>query len=148
GVRSARGDQRLPLLPFRLTVADATLHGELGDLYSSGRVSHRFSRLSAAQRLRCWVTHLVWCDIAEPERGRVSWLFARAESGEGATRIRFGPVADPRAHLTDLMRLYQLGQRQPLPFFAEASMTFVREMTSPKGDLQRALSAAETAWQQ
>ncbi len=135
---------RAPLTPlaFELVVGSTKLRGELDNLHPIGRISYRFSRISAEQELRGWLAHLVLCAVAPRNVQAESWLLLRAKTGDGVAAARFVAVEDPLGPLKDLLSLYQRGASRPLPLFADASATFVREQARGKSP-RDALEAAD-----
>ncbi len=135
---------RAPLTPlaFELLVGTTKLRGELDNLHPIGRISYRFSRISAEQELRGWLAHLVLCAVAPSNVQAESWLLLRAKTGDGVAAARFVTVEDPLGPLRDLLSLYRRGASHPLPLFADASATLVREQARGKSP-RDALEAAD-----
>jgi exonuclease V gamma subunit len=106
------------------------LTGTLSDLWPGGQIVVQYSRIGRHHELRLWVRHLAL--HAAQDSTTVSALVGRPAKDEGVASVCFTPVADPLPLLTDLLRLYRLGQRVPLRFFAHASRVFAQKMASAR----------------
>jgi len=109
-------------------VLDGTrITGSVGDLWPAARLMVRFASLGRPWELDVWVRHVVLCWLRQdghPERSvAIGWSAARS----GAEAALFEPVEQPEVVLGDLLRLYRLGQRVPLPFFPGASRTYQQD---------------------
>jgi exodeoxyribonuclease V gamma subunit len=104
------------------------LTGMLRDVWPSGLVSLRFSRLGRRSELSLWIRHLIlrWAS----SRPRRSALIGRPAGGgrRGAAVVWFRPVDDAEAVLRALIRLYRLGQRVPLLLFPRTSRAYVEAL--------------------
>ncbi len=136
--------EHAPLAPlaFDLSVGHRRLFGELDNLHPIGRISYRFSRISAEQQLRGWLSHLVLCAVAPARVQRQSWLLLRAQKGDGVAVARFSPVEQPIEVLGQLLSLFEEGSSRPLPLFPDASALFAHEVARGKSG-QDALKAAD-----
>jgi exodeoxyribonuclease V gamma subunit len=119
-------------------VIDGTrLTGVLRPLYPAGLIQAQFSKLGGPQEFALWVRHVV---LNASAGRRESYLVGRA-SEAGADVVRFRPVDTPEDVLCTLLRLYWLGQTQPLPLFQKTSRFYaetLRKGTSADEALEKA----------
>jgi exodeoxyribonuclease V gamma subunit len=125
---------------------DATVSGELTELYQAGRVVHQYSRVKAKNLLQLWVAHLALCAAPELPVCKYSWLVGRPPRGTGLEQQRLRPVQNPERILGELVRLFQLGQTGPLRLFPEASLALARGLLDPKQERSKALYSANLAY--
>jgi exodeoxyribonuclease V gamma subunit len=151
-----------PPLSFDLSLPGARLAGVLRDVRAKGQAIVRFARLKPKNELAAWTRHLALCAAGDagPSRSTLVLGRARAEDARSArnkyddARVEgrvFPPVSVEvaRRHLTELAKLYRLGQRAPLCLFPNASKAFVMRWAeaADKPDRERsALGAARKAW--
>ena len=126
-----------PLGPFRLV-------GEIGALWPGGRVMVQYSRSGLKHELGLWIQHLVLCWLAPPGIEHRSVLVARDAAG-GADVVRLEPHAAPEPLLRDLLELYALGQRVPLPALRDATEAQAR-YGAKHGWPDEVASRARSAW--
>ncbi|MBI4861947.1 MAG: exodeoxyribonuclease V subunit gamma, partial [Candidatus Riflebacteria bacterium] len=142
---------RLAACPVRIALDDASLVGRLDDLFEGGQVLWRFSRIKATLRLALWIRHLALNAAGSggiPPRSR---LLVRSDKVSGVDEVELDPVDDATGRLADLVRLFLLGQRVPLPFFPESSLEYASRLRSgrpedgsPHGALARARQRFES----
>jgi exodeoxyribonuclease V gamma subunit len=108
------------------------LHTDCADLRATGLVRHRYDDTRVGDRLSGWLHHLLLCAGAPEGVAPVT----RWHSRDGAYRI--GAVAEPKARLAALVRLYARGLQRPLHFFPRAAWEYVVEGMK--------LAAAESTW--
>lgn len=124
-----------------LEIGSYRLEVELADVNSHGQFHYRFGKMDGRHLLRAWISHLVLNSLDLPaDIGRHSVLIA--EDG----LVRLPPIADAQDSLQALLDLYWQGLRQPLPFFARASSTFVEIFLKGKGEEKARERAATTLW--
>jgi exodeoxyribonuclease V gamma subunit len=126
----------VPAAPVALTVDGVRLVGSLDQLYSSGRIEGRFARSSARHDLRAWLLHLVLCATRPPGVAPFSVQICRVSDNEGAAISCFKPVAEPLPLLADLLKLYRVGQSEPLMLFPKASLGFVELLRKNKPEVE------------
>jgi exodeoxyribonuclease V gamma subunit len=135
-----------PLMP---SGAERTLEGcwdlggtsftaRLAGIRGSGCLRHRFGRLRARDVIDVWVQHLVLCLAAEGAAGCESIMVCTDQT------LRLAPVAESRAALEGLLRLYRRGIEMPLAFFPESSLAYAR---GARRSETRAMAAARSAWE-
>ncbi len=91
-----------------------------------GLVRYRDADAGANDYLEAWLNHLVLS--AQPAAGctaSVSWMLRDADVG-------FDQVEQPESLLTDLMRLYRDGLRQPLEFFPKSAWAYAEAGWKPR----------------
>lgn len=102
-----------------LSLAGFRLQGQLGDLYPTGLIDYRFGRLSAKDRLRAWIRHLV-LNLLAPEGIEPTSIFVAKD-----LTLRLAPVADAEGLLADLLELRRQGLNRPLAFFPESALAWL-----------------------
>ncbi len=138
-----------PLAPveIRLPLAEATLSGWLGNLYSQGRVVWTAGGDSAGLLLEAWICHLV-LNAAAPAGPALRSRIVFWDSRQAAARQRlFAAIEQQEAQ--DLLQPYLLwfvqGQRQALPFFPKSALAWAEGMRKDS-DADKALEAARKVW--
>lgn len=124
-------------LEVDIEISGMQLRGWLNHLFAAGQVRWRPSSLKAKDRIDLWVRHLALC-LIEPA---TSQLMMQDK------RFLLEPLESEKTteYLQQLIRLWQRGQEEPLPFFPEASLAFAQAMA--KGDTpEQALTKADKAW--
>ncbi len=115
-----RGGGPLPAVPFDRSLGSWRLAGELGELWPGGRVVVQYSQRRLRGEIGLWIQHLVLCWLGPPGVPCRSALVARAKDGS-ADVVELAEVDQPERLLVDLLDLYALGQRVPLPALRDAS---------------------------
>jgi exodeoxyribonuclease V gamma subunit len=112
-------------LPFELDGERWTLQAEFPSPRASGLVHWRYDTPHAGDHLEAWITHLAWLAAGVPEgaQARTVWC------GRGAG-LAFGPVAEPKARLLELLQLYRRGLTEPLAFFPRTAWALVTQSRS------------------
>lgn len=102
-------------LPVNLRVGDVVLTGEVTGW--TGRTIHRgsFSKTSIRYAARLWVDHLIATAVCN------QLLEPAVLVGQKGSSVTLGGIQPDRAmsHLETLVRLWQVAQRLPLPFFID-----------------------------
>lgn len=118
-----------PLLaPLRvdLQVADRSVQGWLCDIREPGLVQWQSGQIQARHLVRLWIRHLA-LNLVEPDTElRTSTLIGRGKGKRPVGQVTFKPVDNAGQILGELVRLYELGMRMPLPFFPEAALAYTR----------------------
>jgi exodeoxyribonuclease V gamma subunit len=126
--RTSAGGARLDPLELDLEVDGTRIVGQLRDLWPSAQIRSGFSRVQPKHELRAWVAHLaLQCAPRVALLPRRTVVVGREREGDGAQQVVFAPLAptDARARLGEIVALYHLGHRVPLPFFPAASRRYV-----------------------
>jgi exodeoxyribonuclease V gamma subunit len=92
-------------------------------------LDYRMTRANVHLKVRAWIRHLVLNAFGPPKAGKTS----RCVTEEGV--ITFGPVADAKARLAELLDLYWQGQHEPLHFFERTACVLVE-----RGGMDRAVT--------
>jgi exonuclease V gamma subunit len=120
-----------------------TVVGALDRVYGRAQVECTYSQLGARHDVAAWVRHLAARAAGLPVDDAV--LVGRDEKSSVSVR-RFVPLETARARdlLVDLVGVYRLGHRVPLPLFPSASRQYVRTLLKKTDEdaPQRALNAA------
>ncbi len=147
-----RGEPRPPLA-FDLALPGARVAGVLRDVRARGQAIVRFARFKPKNELTAWTRHLALCAAMTTGPSRETLVVGRARNDD--TRVE-GRAFDPldasvaKRHLTELARLYRLGQRAPLCLFPSASRAFAEKYAAnaDRPDRDRAaVTAARKAFQ-
>jgi len=119
----------LPAIEIDAEIAGTRLTGRIADLWWQGQVRSQFGRLGQASEIEFWIRHLLLNWAAPHIHPRESHLVGRvAEQKRPEIHLRFGRVEDADDHLAELVRIYWLGQIQPLPFFPKTSRKYVESV--------------------
>lgn len=137
--RYTRGAE-LDALEIDGQLVDTRVVGVLTKLWPEALVQHQYSKLGSYREIGLWIRHLLLNWAGRPDTPRTTILIGRGGKGE-VEIVRFTPVADAAAILGDLIGLYWLGQRLPLPLFANASRAYVEKLTKTDSHA-KALEAA------
>jgi exodeoxyribonuclease V gamma subunit len=131
---------RLPDRRITLELEGARLTGQLRDLEADARVTRTVGKLNAKRLLSAWIEHLALC--ASDELPNVTRLVGRDDK-KGARVVSFSALSRQRSLelLNQLISLYVLGQRMPLPFFPVASEAFANSLAKD-GERAAAFAAA------
>jgi exodeoxyribonuclease V gamma subunit len=120
--QARRGDLLEPVLVDR-SLSGWQIRGEIGDLWSGGRVVHQLSKIPHRRELGFWIRHLVLNWLDAPGIPRESSLVAVEVQGRSRDPIvvHLAPHPDPEPVLRDLLALYELGLTVPLPLLGTVS---------------------------
>ncbi|MEM9189782.1 MAG: exodeoxyribonuclease V subunit gamma [Myxococcota bacterium] len=131
----------LPPLPVDLTIDGTRLRGTLRGVYPRGQTHAQYSRLARSSDLELWIRHLVLNAAAPENYPRKSALIGRAEKGPEAKRIFYRPVGDAVDILAELIRLYRVGLRYPLPLFQLSSRAYAERRLAGTPEEQALIGA-------
>ena len=136
----------LPARSLDLDCGGTRLVGSVGDVFPSGRVVARFSRLGPEKLVAEWVRHLALC-AARPADGvqalRSSAAIGRAEKGGGSRHVRFREVDDAASHLETLVGVWRAGRSAPLPLLPATSMAYA-DAFRQSGDEEESMGKARS----
>jgi len=142
--RGLRGGDRLGAEPVDLDIDGMRLTGVLRELWPGGQVAVQYAKVGGRHELDLWIRHLVRDATSAPPAP--SLLIGRARKGDGPSVVRFAPVDEARRLLAELLHLFELGQRVPLPLFKRASRAFADAVQHPNGGRERAWAKARDAF--
>lgn len=139
-----RGDAREPD-PVDFTIDGTRVVGRLPPRYDDGMILHQYSRVWPKTKLATWIRHLVLGCLGPGDGGLVTCIVGRAIGRNDTAICQFSPVADARAQLSELLRLYWIGQREPLLLFPKSAWAFHEAVA--KGDADpEAIAVATRTW--
>ena len=144
-LRIREGESHAPL-EIDLELAGVRVVGEIDQLWPSGRVDLRYSRLGGTSELENWIKHLVLCVEAPKGMAPTTHLLGRPEDGAGLGHVCFSEVAEAASLLADLVALRRYGDCLPLPFFPKSSRKYVTSLKGsdePHRERQARLNAYE-----
>jgi exodeoxyribonuclease V gamma subunit len=121
----AKPGAALAPLEVALEIDGLTLMGHLHRVHERGLAVAHFAKRSAKHLVELWIEHLVLCALRP---GATSVLVWRGEKTGTATATALSPVEDPRARLAELVELWRVGMREPLPLFPRTSLAFCEEL--------------------
>jgi len=110
-------------LEVDLSLAGFRLQEQLGNLHATGLIDYRFGRLSAKDRLRGWIRHLV-LNLLAPQ-GFESGIEPTSTFIAKDLTLRLAPVADAEGLLTDLLQLRRQRLNRSLAFFPESALAWL-----------------------
>ena len=127
-------------LEIDLTLDDgARILGWLRSVGAKGQVLHRYSRARGKHAVDAWIRHLVM--LASGVR-RPTFMIAKDANGDPVVH-ELGPVKRPLVHLAELVALYRLGQRVPLPLFPDPASEYAEKRVSGKTAEEALVAATE-----
>lgn len=116
------GDQTADVR-LRIDGPHGQLHGTLRGLHEHARVELSAAAASDKHKLSAWIRHLALCASDSPVKETL--LISRTAAGKrGVATLRYPPVERAQEHLDNLLSLYWLGLRMPLPFLPVQSSTY------------------------
>lgn len=131
------GGQREPL-PVDLAIHGYHLTGRLVNVYPEGLVSYRPAKAKGRDRLRAWISHLVFNHLPEGA-SRETVLICEDRT------FRYAPVEDTEACLHTFLSIYWRGLIKPLHFFPESSLAYAEQVA--KGAVsEKAMRTAQGKW--
>jgi exodeoxyribonuclease V gamma subunit len=130
----------LPPLHVDRFLGATRLTGSLTGLYPNAQVQYQYGKVHPKHEIGIWIRHLVLNWVGGSGLPQHTVLVGRGEKGESAVAC-FVPVLEAERLLAELLELYWLGQRLPLPLFAEASYTYVETLRAG-GPADKAVAAA------
>ncbi len=136
-----RGPAPRPDVAVDLDVDGTRLLGRIGDRWTNAVVIAQYAKVGPKHQLAAWIRHLVLSSIVDEPV--VTAVIGKPERSGGAQLCQLQPVQDPQRLLADLVRLYWIAQREPVPLFVRSSCAYVEAL--PGGEAE-ALSAAHRPW--
>ena len=117
------------------------LTGTVNQVYGTTLVPTTFSKVNHKRRFRAWLTLLLLAASRPGEQFDCVALGRKSQVGAG-------PIApaEARAWLTDLVALYDLGLREPLPIASQASFEYAQARRRG-AEASEALKLAAGAWE-
>ncbi len=132
-------EQFVDPVSFELSLADFTLLGQLEGCSHQGLFHYRLAKAKGGELLAIWCRHLVLNCVKPKGVGCESrWI---TEDND----MRFMPVEEPEALLTELLRYYWQGCQQPLPLFANTSFAYAKVVLA--GGKANPDNAMRAAWE-
>jgi exodeoxyribonuclease V gamma subunit len=113
-------------LDVALELDGTRLVGRLENMWQDGRIQHRYAELKAKNRLELWINHLVLNCLTDTSYPKNSIWFGRDKNKKIASTALSPIDGNPKEILSDLVRLYWLGQTEPLRFFPDLSLSFAK----------------------
>ena len=113
-----------------------TLTGRIDGLNERGLLHYRLAKLQPKDMLRTWILHLAMNCTA---------LTSATLIGQDLMQF-YRPVQGARDLLRDLLEIYSLGLRVPLPFFPQSSYAFAAQVVRPVGK-DEPLVKARRSWE-
>ncbi len=124
------------------------LTGTVADVYGERLVRTSFSRVGPKHWIEAWVPLLALC-ASRPTRPFSAGSVGRGTKGRRGdpdsptARVVWGPVADARELLVDLVAIYDAGMREPLPLPLKSGHEWAQKHRSPEAGRSK---AAEYKW--
>ncbi len=125
-----------PPVEVNLDFGQWKLSGRIDGLKEGGLLHYRLAKLQPKDMLRTWISHLALnCSVPTSATLIGQDLMQFYRSVEGAREI-----------LRDLLELYSLGLRIPLPFFPQSSYAYAAQVVRPAGK-EEPLVKARRSWE-
>lgn len=116
------------------------LIGNLANVWEHQQLQYRCSDLKAKDYIRFWLQHLLLNTAIQTDLPKHSVLIGTDK------QFQAPPVDNSREILQQLVEYYEYGLQQPLYFFPETSMEFVKTVQNSKKSKEDALQAAAKRW--
>ena len=113
--QALRGAEALPDVSVDLDIDGTRLLGRLTNRWANAVVVAQYAKVGPKHQLAAWIRHLVLSTIVDTPI--VSAVVGKPERTGGAQMCELRPVEDPRRLLGELVRLYWIAQREPVPLF-------------------------------
>jgi exodeoxyribonuclease V gamma subunit len=115
------------------------LTGTLTNVYPEGLVCYRAAKMKGRDRLRAWVSHLVFNHLRS--NTEAAHTFAIFEDKV----YRYSPAEKPEMYLRIYLNIYLRGLCQPIHFFPESSLNYADTITKGK-ETDKAMRSASDKW--
>ncbi|MEM9730440.1 MAG: exodeoxyribonuclease V subunit gamma [Myxococcota bacterium] len=119
-------------VPLVVTVGDFTIEGRIDGMAGEVRTKIRFNRAETKTELSTWLEHLLM-QAASEQNPKTTVLHLRGSEVE-ADRVRFEPVADPKAVLRSLLTLYVESRSRPAALLNRPSWRFASMVVDGRGE--------------
>ncbi len=139
------GAKALNIPPFTLEFSRHRLRCDPTGVYPQGLLRLTYSKLKGKNLLIFWIQHLLICAAPQAELNQTSYLIARGEK-KTAVCLQLPPQPQPLSLLEDLIELFHLGQRRPLPLPINTAWAYAEAIFTGKTPEQAALLARKL-WQ-
>lgn len=147
--------KKLADLPIDLSLDGFRLVGQLTGIHENGILLARYSSCKGKDLLRAWIHHLLMAAIhpEQPAGSQERLSVEGAGDGPRATvthllskdrALSFAPLADPLAHLSQLLAIFQQGSTSPSPLLVEPAWAYVLQAEKKRATTPP-LQAAQTA---
>ena len=128
------------------------LSGALTQVEEGGIMECDVSTISGKHILQIWIRHLCLCLSGDDSAVKYRSVLIGKSDNEPAALV-FEPVKKPIEHLTQIVRLYQVGCQRALPFFPKSSYAYAEKYLSLSlteqeelSVIQEAVAAANKKW--
>jgi exodeoxyribonuclease V gamma subunit len=127
-------------LETQLKINEFCLQVRFPEIYRQGLIQIRYANQRAQDLLKCWLYHLALCALAPNDWPLTSILLFKN------TTWKFSPVAENRKYLADLLNVFKQGLQNPLHFFPDTSLEYVRQKQIKGKSKTTALALARRKW--
>jgi len=130
-----------PIEPATVDIVVDGFHltGRLTNVYPEGLVCYRAAKMKGRDRLRAWISHLVFNHLHPGEAAPHTFAIFEDRT------YRYSPVEEPEMYLRIYLNIYLRGLRQPLHFFSESSLNYADIITKGK-EPEKAMRSASGKW--
>jgi exodeoxyribonuclease V gamma subunit len=125
-------------LPIDITVGGYRLVGKLGNRYECGSLFYRYADLKGRDFICALLHHL----IINQHQEHSTFLLSTDED------LGWLPEHCQPEHLTGLIQIYQLGQRQPDAFFVDPALAYIKQAHKLSAGNRASRSALNAAIEQ
>ena len=139
-VKQALHQEKREAITINMVIGDMRITGHLGRLWRDNLVHYRCAKLKAKDYIQLWIHHLILNSLPNNDLPRHSLLLGE-DGGE-----EYQPVNNSKELLQTLLTsFYWQGIMQPLHFFPESSLTFVKNLQKGK-NVEEAFYQAQNQW--
>lgn len=133
--------------PVDLGISTVRLRGEVDRIYGDGPVYWRYARLKAGDELRAWIHHLAAQCVGGDALPTTTLIGLRkSDNRRSWVGIRYETCHQARQVLEGLVRIYERGLVEPIPFFPETSWAFASRFGGDPAAVEAARKAAHRVW--
>ena len=136
--------ETLPSVDVDCEIDGFHLTGKIEDIRPSGLIHYRFARFTTKDRIGSWLKWLI-LNLLVPGSRKGQALLVGLNKKMDIQILSAKPVQAPTDYLIQLLNLYKEGLKRPLPFFPQASETYVQGLLGKTPE--KAMQLAETSWQ-
>lgn len=150
--RSVKFLQGKPLEPLSVDLQLGHFHvrGKIAGIYPQHLVQYRYAKVSARDRLRLWLQHLLLNLVSAANYPRTSLLIGLNPDSKSPEWMAWEiqPVSNSNALFSELLDLYWQGLVRPLHFFPESSWRYAQRLLGKNQTAVEALNYARKFWQE
>jgi exodeoxyribonuclease V gamma subunit len=139
-IESLRDEKISDSLETQIKIDEFYLQVRFPEIYRQGLIQIRYANQRAQDLLESWIYHLALCAVAPDNWPLTSILLLKNATWQ------FSPVAENLKYLSDLLNIFKQGLEEPLHFFPNTSLQYVRQQQIKGRKKSAALASARKEW--